>query len=520
MTKVKKFLMVFVLLLIVVPSIVALAGCNKSKQVEEEVTTETYTVTFVGHDDALISTVTVAKGGTVTPPETPARTGYTFVGWFSGSTKLEDMTISSDITVKAKYTINYYAVIFMDDLGNVIQVNGQDAQSIPYGFSATAPSAPAKEGYIFVRWSSDYTSITANTVITAVYEEYIVPISGVWTLNSGSLMSGAANLYLGDGGDDYFNEDTILITAYSNGEFTFNSSSSFGGMNFSGTWILSQGVYTFTTSIEYVTTAGGLSSSQVADLTAFRGHIDENGLLILDDFTLNLENSSRDLYIEQYYGNSAIWRLEQTRDIDSIVGLWYIEDYPVSDTKGPSIVFYANGTARGYIYVVDKWERFIGNWTKEGSTYTISGYLEEMHMYIDDDSTEITLVVTYDENAGTCSIVLDTVTYTLLPEIADVWTVYEYDIETKALGETLSTNLTFASDGIISGTFDDEPVIGTWTKANLYINPFTIVIDGETYEGQLHFGEREMNGNYLILCINRGTVETPVYQYYKLMKTA
>lgn len=47
-------------------------------------------------------------------------------------------------------------------------------QSVVYGAGAKAPAAPARKGYTFKGWSTSYTNITKNTVVTATYSPIYV----------------------------------------------------------------------------------------------------------------------------------------------------------------------------------------------------------------------------------------------------------------------------------------------------------------------------------------------------------
>jgi uncharacterized repeat protein (TIGR02543 family) len=61
-------------------------------------------------------------------------------------------------------TSSSYTVTFVDYNGNVLKT-----ETVPAGGSATPPAAPTREGYDFVNWNGAYTSVYANTTVTAVY---------------------------------------------------------------------------------------------------------------------------------------------------------------------------------------------------------------------------------------------------------------------------------------------------------------------------------------------------------------
>ena len=127
--------------------------------VTAQYTINTYTVTFVDHDGTVLDTQTVNYGEAATAPADPTREGYTFTGW----DKAFD-NVTADMTVTAQYTINTYTVTFVDHDGTVL-----DTQTVNYGEAATAPAAPAREGYHFVAWDVAFDNITADTTVTAQY---------------------------------------------------------------------------------------------------------------------------------------------------------------------------------------------------------------------------------------------------------------------------------------------------------------------------------------------------------------
>ncbi len=118
---------------------------------------------------------TVAYGGSTTLPEDPTREGYRFLGWSKtwGGAVISDMTSElSNITIGARYFAKWeilkYIVTFKSD-NNTVKVNGFNSQQVEYGHSAIAPSNPTKTGYDFVEWDKDYSVITKDTVVNAVY---------------------------------------------------------------------------------------------------------------------------------------------------------------------------------------------------------------------------------------------------------------------------------------------------------------------------------------------------------------
>jgi len=121
-----------------------------------------YTVIFQDWDGREIKRETVNHGSSATAPASPTRTGYTFTGWDRAYTN-----VTSNITVKATYSINSYDVVFKNWDGSVIK-----SERVSYGGSATAPADPVRTDYTFSGWDSSFQSITANKTITALFEQY------------------------------------------------------------------------------------------------------------------------------------------------------------------------------------------------------------------------------------------------------------------------------------------------------------------------------------------------------------
>lgn len=120
---------------------------------------KTFTVTFKD-DDTVLKTETVEYGKDATAPVPPTKEGYNFEGWDKDFTN-----VKSDLEVKATYNIKTYTVIFKVD---GVQVG--DTQTIEHGKSAQAPSDPTKDGHTFKGWDQEFNNVTSDLVINAVWE--------------------------------------------------------------------------------------------------------------------------------------------------------------------------------------------------------------------------------------------------------------------------------------------------------------------------------------------------------------
>lgn len=122
---------------------------------------KTFTVRFLDWDNSVISTQTVTRGGSATPPSNPTRVGYNFTGWDKSFTN-----ITANTDIHAQYTIKTYTVRFLDWNGTVL-----DIQTINHGSNATPPPNPTRDGYTFSGWSGSYTNITSDVDIVAQYTQ-------------------------------------------------------------------------------------------------------------------------------------------------------------------------------------------------------------------------------------------------------------------------------------------------------------------------------------------------------------
>ena len=127
--------------------------------IHAQYTIKTYTVRFLDYDDTELKSETVNHGDSATPPANPSRVGYDFSGWEGTYTN-----ITSDVDIKATYTIKTYTVRFLDWDNTVL-----NTQTINHGSNATPPPNPTRDGYTFSGWSGNYTNVTANVDIIAQY---------------------------------------------------------------------------------------------------------------------------------------------------------------------------------------------------------------------------------------------------------------------------------------------------------------------------------------------------------------
>lgn len=132
----------------------------KDIEVIAEWDTEKFTVVFM---DRLVelSKVEVEYGQDVSSPAAPKRFGYTFLGWDKGL-----KNITEDTTISALWEKDIYTVIFKDGYTDKIL----DTQEVGYAESATAPTQPTRDGYEFIGWSKDFSSVREDMVVEGVWD--------------------------------------------------------------------------------------------------------------------------------------------------------------------------------------------------------------------------------------------------------------------------------------------------------------------------------------------------------------
>lgn len=127
-----------------------------------------YTVTFMDGEKVLETFTNVRHGDTVTAPEVSEKYGKTFIGW---DKKFDNVT--SDLTINAVYDVKTFTVTFKD--GEKVL----ETQTVEYEAAATAPDTARltpPEGMHFAKWDKDFSKVTDNIEVSAVYElnEYTV----------------------------------------------------------------------------------------------------------------------------------------------------------------------------------------------------------------------------------------------------------------------------------------------------------------------------------------------------------
>ena len=120
-----------------------------------------FTIEFIDWNGTILKKDKVAPYSAATAPADPTREGYTFTGWDK-----EFSSVTANLTVTAQYKINRYAVTFVDWDEAILKKD-----SVDYGSAATAPADPTREGYTFTGWDKDFSNVTEDMTVTALYEK-------------------------------------------------------------------------------------------------------------------------------------------------------------------------------------------------------------------------------------------------------------------------------------------------------------------------------------------------------------
>lgn len=172
-----------------------------------------YTVTFVdGVTNEVIDEQIVEYGAAAQEPAYAEHEGYHFTGWSD-----DFSAISGDVTITAEYELNTYTVTFLDWNETILST-----QTVTHGTAATAPQQPAREFYTFLCWDTDFSCVTGDTTVKAVYVENDVTVyyTIVAIKSVGGTIEGPEQVLAGDSAVYTItpDEDYILVDVLVDGE--------------------------------------------------------------------------------------------------------------------------------------------------------------------------------------------------------------------------------------------------------------------------------------------------------------
>ena len=238
---------------------------------------------------AYSSTVDVVYGSNYSIP-TPTRTGYTFDGWFNGSTQYTSGTweLDSDLTLNAKWTANQYKISFNSSGGGSF-----NAQTVTFGTYVSLPT-PSKSGYDFDGWYDGSTKVTSGTWSVAKN----VTLVAKWTNKSSTLTLNA------NGGPGVPSSITVRRGEYYSLPTPRRTGYNFLGWYNGSSYFSSSGYYNLTSNVSL--TAKWEAKGVKITLNANGGTVSPGSILVKygASYTLPTPPKNGATFAGWYYGNT------------------------------------------------------------------------------------------------------------------------------------------------------------------------------------------------------------------------
>lgn len=134
---------------------------------------EFFEARFVDADGALLRTqARIPRGGFAVPPlaESDERVlaGWTVGGHELTSAELAAEPVEADFVATARFEPRTFSVAFTDADGATPVA---PTQTVAWGEAAVAPAAPQKEGFSFLRWDRDFSRVTSDLRVRALWRD-------------------------------------------------------------------------------------------------------------------------------------------------------------------------------------------------------------------------------------------------------------------------------------------------------------------------------------------------------------
>lgn len=160
----KKGLKTMLVCIVLLIGLVTLFACNKSNVADKD--GQTKVIVKIQDEDGSIYKENVVFSDLFTLSlQKEGYTGrlYRDADFLKPLTK--DSKVKNGDTVYVKWTINKYTVTFMDG-EKVLRA----FTNVPHGSAVTAPEVPKKDGKTFSKWDKDFSKVTSDLTINAVYD--------------------------------------------------------------------------------------------------------------------------------------------------------------------------------------------------------------------------------------------------------------------------------------------------------------------------------------------------------------
>lgn len=160
----KKGLKTMLVCIVLLIGLVTLFACNKSNVADKD--GQTKVIVKIQDEDGSIYKENVVFSDLFTLSlQKEGYTGrlYRDADFLKPLTK--DSKVKNGDTVYVKWTINKYTVTFMDGEKVLAAFT-----NVPHGDTVTAPEVPEKDGKTFSKWDKDFSKVTSDLTINAVYD--------------------------------------------------------------------------------------------------------------------------------------------------------------------------------------------------------------------------------------------------------------------------------------------------------------------------------------------------------------
>lgn len=167
----KKGLKTMLVCIVLLIGLVTLFACNKSNVADKD--GQTKVIVKIQDEDGSIYKENVVFSDLFTLSlQKEGYTGrlYRDADFLKPLTK--DSKVKNGDTVYVKWTINKYTVTFMD--GEKVL---ETFTNVPHGSAVTAPEVPKKDGKTFKGWDKDFSNVTSDLTINAVYDVHTFTVT-------------------------------------------------------------------------------------------------------------------------------------------------------------------------------------------------------------------------------------------------------------------------------------------------------------------------------------------------------
>lgn len=313
-----------------------------------------YTVTFMDGEKVLATFTNVTHGDTVTAPEVPEKDGKTFSKWDKDFSK-----VTSDLTINAVYDVDTFTVTFKD--GEKVL----ETQTVEYEAAATAPDTARlspPEGMHFAKWDKDFSKVTEDIEVSAVYElnEYTVtfkngetvisiqPVKHGFAATPPNVFDTATKKFVGwDKSFDNVTSDIIVNAKFETKKFTLTF------INFDGTTVYTEEVEYGASISDHFETADSAATydDTILDYVGWYDNSDTEKTIIDDFSELTMPAENFTLTLKLRLMDSAIGDFKVNTPADFTFTESNTAEFGVMPNEGTTL---HAGVTYKYIWTINK----------------------------------------------------------------------------------------------------------------------------------------------------------------------